>query len=387
MSPRRDVDVVVIGARAAGAAHARLLAESGFSVLVVDRCKRGSDTVSSHTITRGGARQLARWGLLDRLVATGTPGISRSFLRFGREELALDIRSVGSGPGVICPRRWKLDAMLAQAAMEAGAEFRYETTFRDVIRDDAGGVFGVRLSDPEGRQYSVSANFIVGADGVNSPFARRVGAKETTFTTSKHMHFYGYLDVPSKDLSRNENLFAFSTDLCVGLTPTDQGLTTVIVSGDAARIGAEIDALGADKALVSLANTCLRKPVIDAPPAERTRLFPGYPTMRRQSAGPGWALIGDAGQFRDPVTAHGITDAFRDAEHLARHLAETGFDAKGYENERNAVSDPIFRLTAEMARFAGPFTALDPHFARLSKLMRMEQEWMEQRFQPLALAA
>lgn len=386
MSQRHDVDVVVIGARCAGAAHARLLAEAGVSTLVIDRCEEGSDTLSSHTLTRGAVKQLDRWGMLPQIVATGTPGISRSVFQFGHKTVPLDLRPVRSGPGMVAPRRSKLDAMLGKAAAEAGAELRYRTSFRNTIRDDAGRVCGVRLAGPNGREYTVRADFVVGADGLRSALACNLGAPETIITKECHSHLYGYFVLPDQ----RDNLFAFAPELSIGLTPTDGGVTTVIVSGSPARLRAEIRAKGAEGAILSLAAVIdaeLGERLRAAQMPERARLFAGHPTIRRQASGPGWALIGDAGQFRDPVTAHGITDAFRDAEHLARHLLESGFDATEYERERNAVSDPIFELTAQMTRYDRPLSELSAQFVRLSQLMREEQAWMEERFGTTALAA
>ncbi|MDJ1017462.1 MAG: NAD(P)/FAD-dependent oxidoreductase [Paracoccaceae bacterium] len=386
MQQRFDRDVLVIGARCAGAAHARLLAEAGLDVLVVDRAEPGTDTLSSHTMTRGAVAQLSRWGMLRGLVDAGTPGIARSVFRFGETESAIDIRPVADGPGMIATRRWKLDAMLAGAAEEAGAEIRYKTAFRDVIRDDAGRVAGVRLAGPEGWDYSVRARFVVGADGLRSSFANAVGARERVIGEARLAHIYGYFALPEQ----RDNLVAIVPGLSIGLTPTDGGMTTVIVSAEPARMRDEMRKHGAEGALLKLTDEI--DPVLGAllrgaQMTERARLFAGHATMRRESSGPGWALIGDAGQFRDPVTAHGITDAFRDAEHLAACLLETGYDATGYERERDTVTDPIFALTAQMADHDRPMDEIAAQFIQFSKLMRDEQAWMDRRFGPAQLAA
>ena len=386
MSQRLDYDVVVIGARCAGAAHARLLAQAGFSTLVVDRAEQGSDTLSSHTMTRGGVQQLDRWGLLDGIVASGTPGISRSLFQFGDHSFPIDIRPVQSGPGMIAPRRSKLDAVLGQSAEAAGAEFRYRTTFQEAIRDDTGRVRGVRLSGTDGWEYSVRADFVVGADGLQSSFARHMGVQHCVISPNAHSHLYGYFNLPGQV----DNQMIFGRGVSVGLTPTDDGMTIAIVSCSPDRMRSAMRTYGAEGALLKLAakaNAEIGERLQSAQMNERTRLFAGHPTMRRKSSGPGWALIGDAGQFRDPVTAHGMTDAFRDAEHLATHLMEIGYDATGYEVERNAVSDPIFNLTAKMTEANQPYEALAMQFKQLSALMRDEQAWMEQRFRPQKLAA
>ena len=76
-------DAVVVGARVAGASTALLLARAGLRVLVVDRARRGSDTLSTHALMRGGVLQLQRWGLLDGVVATGAPPVRRVTFHYG----------------------------------------------------------------------------------------------------------------------------------------------------------------------------------------------------------------------------------------------------------------------------------------------------------------
>ena len=72
----------------------------------------------------------------------------------------------------------------------------------------------------------------------------------------------------------------------------------------------------------------------------------------RRPAGPGWALVGDAGYFKDPLTAHGITDALRDAELLARAMLECGpHDMAVYQRERDVLSIPLFEVTDAIASF------------------------------------
>ena len=73
-------DVVVVGARCAGAATAMLLADAGHDVLVVDRASFPSDTVSTHVIARTGMVQLNRWGLL------GAPARLRSAAAHDRRD-------------------------------------------------------------------------------------------------------------------------------------------------------------------------------------------------------------------------------------------------------------------------------------------------------------
>ncbi len=69
-------DAIVIGARCGGASTALLLARKGHRVLLVDRAVFPSDIPHGHLIHRGGPARLASWGLLQRVIATGSPAIT-----------------------------------------------------------------------------------------------------------------------------------------------------------------------------------------------------------------------------------------------------------------------------------------------------------------------
>ena len=85
-------DVVIVGARPAGAATAMLLARRGLDVLVVDRAEFGSDTVSTHALMRAGVLQLRRWGLLDAVVDAGTPPVRRTSFHYEDGTLAMSLK-------------------------------------------------------------------------------------------------------------------------------------------------------------------------------------------------------------------------------------------------------------------------------------------------------
>src|SRR5690606_37951458 len=120
-----DYDVVVVGARCAGAATAMLLARSGLSVLAIDRNRYGSDTLSTHALTLPGVLQLSRWGLLDAVRAAGTPRVSRVVQHYGPQCVEVPIRPRGSVDGLYAPRRHVLDRILVDAAVAAGADVRH----------------------------------------------------------------------------------------------------------------------------------------------------------------------------------------------------------------------------------------------------------------------
>jgi flavin-dependent dehydrogenase len=105
----------------------------------------------------------------------------------------------------------------------------------------------------------------------------------------------------------------------------------------------------------------------------RLRGFAGIPGFMRQSYGPGWALVGDSGYFKDPSTAHGITDALRDAELLARAVLDGSRAAlTAYQHERDALSGALFQITDSIASFRWNLEEVKALHAELSTSMRAE---------------
>ena len=148
MTTRTDHDVVVAGGRVAGAATARLLAAQGYDVVVLERATPYRDTLSTHGLSRGGVVQLARWGVLERLLAGGAPPIRAvTFVRPG-EAVTRQVKDRAGVDLLLAPRRWALDALLADAAVEAGARLETGTTVTDLLRGPDGRVTGVRATAP-----------------------------------------------------------------------------------------------------------------------------------------------------------------------------------------------------------------------------------------------
>ncbi|MGH3480402.1 MAG: NAD(P)/FAD-dependent oxidoreductase, partial [Nocardioidaceae bacterium] len=99
----------------------------------------------------------------------------------------------------------------------------------------------------------------------------------------------------------------------------------------------------------------------------------------RQAHGPGWALVGDAGYFKDPITAHGLTDALRDAQLLARAVinAPSGRQSwlaavRDYQRIRDRLSEPLFDVTERIAGYHWDLVAVREQLRELSQAMRPE---------------
>ncbi|MEO9826347.1 MAG: NAD(P)/FAD-dependent oxidoreductase [Paracoccaceae bacterium] len=381
----QNYDVIVIGARCAGAATAMLMARKGLRVLLAERAAPGTDTLSSHNLTRGAVTQLARWGVVDRLIKMGTPRITQSVFHFGEDALALDLKPAMGAPGLLGTRRAILDATLVDAAREAGVDVRFHTSFKDVIRNAEGRVTGAVLSSDED-ELIVKAPLVVGADGMRSTVARRVGAAMQKEAKNALGHIYSYY----RGLPLAESHLFFGPGALIASTPTDHGADIVIATITPEKLRQmrlEVGDRGALERLAVLANPEFANLLGKAEMIEPVRAFSGTKGFSRNCAGPGWALVGDAGYFRDPVTAHGITDAFRDAELLANAAGKGDAALTDYQLKRDEITRDIWEITDQIAAFDMRLEELQTAYHRLSRAMRAEQEWMASEFDPTALAA
>jgi 2-polyprenyl-6-methoxyphenol hydroxylase-like FAD-dependent oxidoreductase len=344
-------DVIVVGARCAGAPLAMLLARRGHSVLLLERVRMPCDTASTHWIRWPGVQWLDRWGLLGRLISTGCPPIHRVFLDFDFQVLAGAPASSDGVAATYAPRRTVLDGLLVDAACEAGAELWENFAVRDVVWED-GVVCGVRGVTTDGREIIVRRRLVVGADGRNSTIARAVGAPILEDRGILARSTYGYWSSSSSEGIR----VYFRGRHGISLWPTNGELTVVslVFPRDEHRTVGR-DGM-AEHYLRSLAQVpevaeAMRPATLEGP--VRTA---AVRNSRRRAHGPGWALAGDAGHHKDPVSAQGISDAFADAAALADavHLALIGEipmekAVSWYESSRDEDRLAAFQYTCDQA--------------------------------------
>ncbi len=184
-------DVIVVGTRVAGAATAMLLARKGMSVLAVDRATFPSDTLSTHQVQLPGVAKLKQWGLLDRVLAAGTPATRQVRFDPGPAVLVGEYPEVDGVDALYSPRRTILDTILVDAARNAGAEIR-ERFVVEGLRSDGDRIVGIRGRAKGRPSVEERARVVVGADGKHSLVARTVGAAAYNEKPSRSLAYYTY---------------------------------------------------------------------------------------------------------------------------------------------------------------------------------------------------
>ncbi len=353
-------DVIVVGARCAGAPLAALLARGGARVALVERADFPSDTLSSHLFEADALAFLDRLGVGAQLRATGAPAVNRTDTRIEdlRMRIALPQRP-GDVGGMASVRRLVLDPLLANAAQEAGVELRTGTEVTELLTD-GGRVAGVRVAGvrvagvrvagvrvggvrdggvrdaavdsgdvgggaaragggrgaDEHRAGELRARLVVGADGRNSTVAKLCGARRYNLTPNQRLLYWAFFEGVATD-SEPTFLSHRWGDRFILAIPSDSGLHQVLIwpeKRDRQCLSADIDAAFREHA-------CACEPLADAlAPARQVGNVLGAVSWEgffREAAGPGWVLCGDAGHFKSPGPGRGIGDAFIQAERLA----------------------------------------------------------------------
>jgi flavin-dependent dehydrogenase len=270
------------------------------------------------------------------------------------------------------PRRTVLDPILVDAARDAGVETRFGITVTGLRRDVDGRVTGVVGRDDTGAPFSARARITVGADGMGSKIARLVGAPVEATGTSAAAFIYGYWD----GLPLDRYQLFYRPGVTAGTFPTNDDQVCVFAATSRRRFRSEARA-GVPRLYTRLlgqgAPVVLDQAIL-AP--ERLKVFVGRPGFLRRAYGPGWALVGDAGYFKDPITSHGITDALRDAELLADAIitAASGEASEevalaSYQSTRDRLSKPLFATTEAIASFCWDLDRIPMLLLELSDAM------------------
>ncbi len=369
-------DAIIVGARCAGSPTAMLLARKGYRVLLVERTTFPSDSMRGMFIRYEGVCSLQRWGLMEKLLASNCPSIHCRSVDLG------DFALTGYpplGPGIageLAPRRKVLDTILVEAAVEAGAELNEGCVVQELLTD-GDRITGIRARMKGGGIINATARIVIGADGLHSLVARTVGApsyKVRPTLTCSYFSFWSGLPNHGIEVHVCNHLLllSFPTNdslVCVGAQwPADQFH----------KIRTDIEA----HFIKSLEHAPdLAERVRQGKREERFLGTGDLPNFFRKPYGTGWALVGDAGYHKDPYTASGISDAFRDAELLAEAL-DAGFCGNQsldealaiYEEARNQAALPKYEETCRLASFTPP----PPEVFQLRAALRNNQPAINQ---------
>ena len=349
-------DVIVVGARCAGSPTAMLLARKGYRVLLVDKATFPSDITRGHYIHQPGIARLQRWGLLDQLIATNCPPVSRLALNLGPFTFSGSPPPSDGTTDGYNPRRKVLDKLLVDAAVAAGAELREHFAVQEILLDGE-RVTGIRGRGPGGALVTEQARMVIGADGIHSTVARAVQAPAYHTKPTLDCAYYTYHSgVPLEGAElyvRGPRYF--------GAAATNDGLVYSFVQIPHSELHTfRADLAGNYQRALDLAPQ-LAERLRSGKQEERILGASDLPNYLRKPYGPGWALVGDAGYHKDPFTAQGITDAFRDADLLAAAI-DAGFSGQqplpealaGYEQQRNQHVMPMYEFTCQLASFEPP---------------------------------
>lgn len=343
-------DAVIVGARCAGAPLARFLARGGAKVVLIDASDMPSDQpMSTHFIQPYGMHILDELGLGDRVRAIAPP--VDVFINGCEDRLARLRWPAGTGGS--CPRRIDLDPLLIDGAREVGAEVRLRCKAVDLMRD-GNRVTGV-VVEQAGERRELRAGVVVGADGRNSTIADLVGAEEYYGYDNPRFAYWAYWPRPSwyGSDARYEGaaIIAYRGRDFVFSFPTNRDQLLIgcgLPGDDAARPKWRADPAGMLRARLSADDLCA--PLIEG--ATPVGKVIGAIKMRyffKRAAGPGWALVGDSGLFKDPTAGLGISDALRDARALAAAISQGGDAAlERYWRERDVASIELYQFTRQL---------------------------------------
>jgi len=349
-----QVDVVIVGSRCAGSATAIPLAARGRSVIALDRAAFPSDTLSTHLFFPHHWAELERLGVRERVEALGAPPHLEAGLGAAGVEVVGPFRPYEGIAVGGCVRRPGLDQALVDRAREVGAEVRERTRVTGLLRDPDGRVAGVRWSGRDGREGEIRARLVVGADGRHSTVARLVGAPTHHEWENRRLMAFAYYDDP-RTADRSVAMQWRHGDELVTVFPCDGDRSVVLLMSPVGRAdefradptGAYEATVAAVPPLVARLEGCTR--------ATKVRTSYRHPAFFRRSQGPGWALPGDAGHFKDPVTAQGIRDALRFGRLLGEAAAPALDDPAAldraltaWEEDRDAQCLPMYQWANQL---------------------------------------
>ncbi len=346
-----NYDVIIVGARAAGASTALLLARKGYRVLIVDKATFPSDIMSGHFIHPRGLLALRRWGLLEKVKATDCPPVTKFTLNAGPNTFSTSVMPLDGIDFGLAPRRFVFDTLLVREAVAAGAELREGFSVQGLLMD-GDRVTGIRGRTADGAMMTEEASLVIGADGMHSLVAHAVKAPKYNTYPTQGCSYYAYwsgveLDGACMYMRPGFSIVSF---------PTNNNQVLVGVLWPIAAFS-QVRKKVTESFFAAIAQAPeLAERLRQGKQEERFVGTGDQPNFFRKPYGPGWALVGDAGYHKDSATGHGMSEALIDAERVAEAI-ESGFSGRrplaealeAYERERNRQGMALYEFTVQFA--------------------------------------
>jgi len=367
------VDVVIVGARLAGCAAAAPLARAGRRVVVFDKMGFPSDQLSTHVLLPAGTSELAKMGALPRILALRPSRVRWTHVEAEGVHALERLRPAADGIdfGVCVPRDLQ-DVQLVEAAREQGADVRERCTVES-LRWRAGRVVGLRYRDRDGGEHEIASTLVIGADGRRSSTAAHVGAW-TPYRISRNGRglVFRYLDDPLAGRIEAETYYQWreGESFAFAFPTTPVGRILVLLMGhreEASEARRDPDGYWQRKLGE---HPGLARRVAGAPPGSKLRTTGDTPAFFRASSGPGWALAGDAGHFKDPVTGQGMRDAMFAGRTLAEEVLPMLDDREAVDRATRSWEAARDRECLPAYHFANADTRVERQSAVICELIR-----------------
>jgi len=356
----QEYDTVIVGARVAGSVLASMLGEAGHRILVLDRAKFPSDSLSTHFFRWPALQAFQRIGVFDE-VQQSAPHMVNVLTDIDGQVFEEPVMGQDDLDYFLCLRRITLDWILVQRMQQVSAvEFIQGARMQDLLWNGE-QVVGVTWQDESGN-HSAKAKVVVGADGFYSQVAKLVEPDTDTFVPiQRAMYFTYYKTLEPLDLPTAEHYFRGNHLAYV--FPTDEQLTLVAITipifeFDSFRRNSQENFYSTLRGISSL-----RSRLEYAEQTEPIKGAGNIPCYQRVPYGPGWTLVGDAAQIMDPWSGQGIDHASTHAVMLAGTLdpwlkKQTPWEEamQNYHQERNEWSQKSFERTSKFAKDLRPMT-------------------------------
>ena len=332
-----QADVVIVGARCGGSAAAIGFARAGRKVIAIDRTSFPSDTLSTHLNFPSAVAEIARVGALPRYLRCGPPLCREVLLEADGAQCFNTFSPIeGINYGTCVPRP-ELDLAMVETAREAGVEVREKTSLA-ALRRTGDRVTGVEIDNPDGSHTAIDCKLVVGADGRRSTTAGKLGV-DHPYRGSRNGRgcAFFYMDDHLVGTEWHARMIQFRIrETHTLIFPCPEGRLLVLFMGPAEEIPRwrkDADGMWA-RMLAENPRVAWRV----GPAENRSKLRSTGDTMAffRASSGPGWALTGDAGHFKDPIIGQGIRDAVRFGRLLGEYAGPALDDPKKLDAKTRA---------------------------------------------------